>query len=231
MKKSFLQKLDSAIDFSYTLKVIKKGASPYYYARGRAYGQTVEKSLRTKDRDQAEGILHQLFPREARQTPSIAVGWRTIDGLPGYEAHASGLIKGPKGALVIFIKKNGYEYVTVKKDGISKAFSVHRLVCTAFHGAPAPGMMALHKNDVKTDNRAANLYWGMHTQNALDLKLNRFTPNQKLRQNPLYSFPLDEFEFEITEGKIHIYQSDGGGAARGNRTHDLSLTKGVPSDA
>ena len=46
---------------------------------------------------------------------------------------------------------------------------VHRLVLLAFVGEPPPGRpYACHRNDVGSDNRLENLYWGSPQQNSLD---------------------------------------------------------------
>lgn len=57
--------------------------------------------------------------------------------------------------------------------GRGRMVFVHRLVAFAFHGDPpewAP--MVCHRNDVGTDNRPSNLYWGNHLTNAWDREEN-----------------------------------------------------------
>lgn len=49
-----------------------------------------------------------------------------------------------------------------------KIFPIHRLVLMAFVGIPKKGQHGLHKNDVKTDNRLENLYWGTPKDNVRD---------------------------------------------------------------
>lgn len=53
----------------------------------------------------------------------------------------------------------GYFRVNLYKDKLSKTFLVSRLVAQAF--IPNPGNMPMvgHNNDIKIDNRVANLYW------------------------------------------------------------------------
>lgn len=59
------------------------------------------------------------------------------------------------------------KYLTVKFRG--RAFSVHRIVCEAFHGAPpSEGMLARHLDDNKLNNTARNLEWGTRLQNWQD---------------------------------------------------------------
>lgn len=64
--------------------------------------------------------------------------------------------------------------------------TIHVLVCSAFHGPrPTPKHHAAHKNGIKTDNRADNLYWATPSQNAHDkvnagVQVGESHPNAKL---------------------------------------------------
>lgn len=50
-----------------------------------------------------------------------------------------------------------------------RRYPVHRLVCLAFHGQPEDeANVTRHLNGVSRDNRAANLIWGTHADNAQD---------------------------------------------------------------
>jgi hypothetical protein len=49
---------------------------------------------------------------------------------------------------------------------------VHTVVMQTFVGFPDEGMIICHKNDIKTDNRLENLYYGTAKDNAEDLKRN-----------------------------------------------------------
>ena len=52
-----------------------------------------------------------------------------------------------------------YLAVSLSKNGNSKTFRVHKLVCTAFHGAMAHNHHVDHIDDDKHNNRADNLEW------------------------------------------------------------------------
>lgn len=45
---------------------------------------------------------------------------------------------------------------------------VHTLVLEAFVGPRPPGLVALHGNDIGTDNRVGNLRWGTPSENQYD---------------------------------------------------------------
>ena len=58
---------------------------------------------------------------------------------------------------------NGYLYLQYR--GVT--YSVHRLICEAFHGLPA-GREVDHINHDRADNRPCNLRWVTHTTNLLN---------------------------------------------------------------
>lgn len=46
---------------------------------------------------------------------------------------------------------------------------VHKIVCKTFHPKTyKKGLLALHKNDHRKDNKSKNLYWGTHIDNGKD---------------------------------------------------------------
>ena len=56
--------------------------------------------------------------------------------------------------------KDGYQSVSLSKDGDMKGYRLHRLVLEAFVGeAPKGKDLVNHKNGVKDDNRVENLEW------------------------------------------------------------------------
>lgn len=53
-----------------------------------------------------------------------------------------------------------------------RPFTVHRIVCHAFHGAPpTPKHEAAHNNGIRSDNRSENLRWATRRENSADIKL------------------------------------------------------------
>lgn len=64
--------------------------------------------------------------------------------------------------------KQGYRRVLLSRDGQKKRFSVHRLVCRAFHGEPPENTECRHLNGINTDDSASNLAWGTRSENMMD---------------------------------------------------------------
>lgn len=75
----------------------------------------------------------------------------------------------PERVMVITPGTKGYSKVALTQNGVQKHYSVHRLVCEAFHGpAPEGKPWALHRNGNPGDNQPENLYWGSPEDNARD---------------------------------------------------------------
>lgn len=65
-------------------------------------------------------------------------------------------------------RKDGYLTVRIATHGNKTSTYIHKLVALAFHGYPEKGQEVLHKNGVKTDNRADNIHWGTRKENIAD---------------------------------------------------------------
>lgn len=74
-----------------------------------------------------------------------------------------------KGQVLKPRNNSGHHMVTLSDTKFKrKDLLVHRLVLLTFVGEPPPGHEACHRNDIGTDNRLANLYWGTRSENVYD---------------------------------------------------------------
>lgn len=102
--------------------------------------------------------------------------WKQIPAYEDYQASNLGRIKNKHGKILNPWMNSKYLKVSLMLSPISglgwrerqKDWPVHRLILMAFHGLPKKGQIGCHKNDVRTDNRLENLYWGDHKSNASD---------------------------------------------------------------
>jgi hypothetical protein len=69
---------------------------------------------------------------------------------------------------------NGYPALALRRNGEFRSVTVHSLVCTAFHGPRPPNHDACHRDGVRTNATASNLYWGTRRRNEQDKYVTRF---------------------------------------------------------
>lgn len=62
----------------------------------------------------------------------------------------------------------GYPSVVLIRDGVKRTWCVHRLVALTFLGSPPAGCEVLHNDGDPLNNRASNLRYGTHAENAAD---------------------------------------------------------------
>lgn len=121
---------------------------------------------------------------------------RILDWLPDYDISESGEVRRitrPKGgpcrnrklpyALSQYMRGHYLAIVAVPKGGRSKPFSVHRLVCEAFHGTPEAGMSAAHNDGNPLNNHFSNLRWATPQQNSDDKRAHKTDFQNTLRGN------------------------------------------------
>ncbi len=100
--------------------------------------------------------------------------WRPIPGYDGiYEASGHGQIRDSRTGEMrkLSLRKDDNPRFVLALSSPSSPLRqrmVHQLVLEAFIGPRPDGMIACHRNDVDTDNRIANLYWGTYSDNAWD---------------------------------------------------------------
>ena len=97
--------------------------------------------------------------------------WRTVAECDRYEVSNLGRVrhKQRRQPLKPWLVARGYEMVNL---GHRSRHYVHQLVCAAWHGPRPKGMFACHRNDIATDNRSENLYWGSRANNRADAHAN-----------------------------------------------------------
>lgn len=91
--------------------------------------------------------------------------------IPGYEGlyiisdrgRARNINKARGTRVLRFMKpsrgNSGYYIFNLRRDGVTRSFTVHRLVARTFLGEGFPGAFVNHINADKLDNRAVNLEW------------------------------------------------------------------------
>lgn len=101
--------------------------------------------------------------------------WKEIEGFDGgYLISSDGEVYSNRNNKLLkqIPRKHGYLSVWLygkdkRPNGRKgKAYSVHRLVASAFIPNPEGKSEVNHLNEVKTDNRAANLEWVTHEENS-----------------------------------------------------------------
>ena len=64
-----------------------------------------------------------------------------------------------------FFNKEGYERVSLIKNGVKKKYYIHYLVCLTFLKNPHNYTEINHKNHIRNDNRLLNLEWCSRSYN------------------------------------------------------------------
>ena len=146
--------------------------------------------------------------------PVSAEFWRDIPGYEGsYQVSSLGRVRSLPRVVPVYdsVRRISYArlcpgvilrqavcdkagHVSVHLGKYCRGIPVHQLVMLAFHGAPPPGMEAMHLNGIPTDNRPENLQYGTHSQNMTDM--------YRLGKGPLKLTPEDvrQIRFGLASG-------------------------------
>lgn len=112
--------------------------------------------------------------------------WKSIDGFSKYEISNLGRFRkvGFKRIQRGTINDRGYKVVHLTDDdGKSRMMSLHRMVAIAFVPNPENKPLIDHINAIPTDNRAENLRWFTHKENAT---LNKRTSIKKMQKKIVF---------------------------------------------
>jgi hypothetical protein len=107
--------------------------------------------------------------------------WLPCGGFDGREVSSRGRVRDCRSGDPVIIapypvkaRRSGNAYHFVSLDG--QSVNVAHLVLETFVGPRPPGMFALHRNDVGTENKTSNLYWGDRRSNWDDALRNGHSP-------------------------------------------------------
>ena len=89
--------------------------------------------------------------------------WRPVHRYPGLYASDECNLRHDRNVFGIWVNADGYSLLTIHR----RLEFVHRLIAEAWLDV-RHGQLVLHINDVKDDNRVANLKLGTHRENRLD---------------------------------------------------------------
>lgn len=142
--------------------------------------------------------------------------WRVCPSFPHYAVSNCGRVKRilpglqkwakPGKLLTPDINKNGHLRVTLFDNGQRTRRFVHQLVCEAWHGAaPKDRPFTCHRNDVKSDNRPENLYWGGRKENGADSVANgRSVRGERINTAKLTEAAVLEIRYRAVNGETNL---------------------------
>lgn len=102
--------------------------------------------------------------------------------------------------------KNGYMYIGIKFKNQYKTVRLHRIIAQTHISNPHNLDIVGHKNNIKTDNRVANLYWTTISENTKKAFDNGLAKNDKgfddNQSKPVSQYETNTNKFIATYGSI-----------------------------
>lgn len=125
-------------------------------------------------------------------SPDSVESWKPVVGYESrYLVSDLGNVRSLKSGITLKpFKCRGRLRVDLWNESGRSVRYIHHLVLEAFIGPRPDGLIALHDNDIGTNNRPTNLSWGTHADNALDAVRNKCHPQSgktKCRKGHRYS--------------------------------------------
>lgn len=107
--------------------------------------------------------------------------------------------------LKVNLDSGGYAQVVLQQAAAERRETcvVHRLVLSAFRRLPGPDDHGMHRNDVRHDNRLANLKWGTREANAEDM-----AKKGRARRVPSSRPPLEAWEIQAIQAEPRAKRED-----------------------
>lgn len=135
----------------------------------------------------------------ANGLPGQGATWKPVPGY-NYEVSSEGAVRRttafrhyPVGHLLTQkVTTNGYQGVTLSRNGRPWHTTVNVLVALAFHGPkPSPQHEAAHWDGVKANNTPDNIRWATKSENSLDRLRHGTVPDRKGEKHPMVKLTDD----------------------------------------
>jgi len=92
--------------------------------------------------------------------------WKLIDGTAYAVSDLGKILRVDKGRIVATsLSPNGYAHVLLCTNGVTRTYSIHRLVAQAFIPNPEGKAQVNHKDFIRHHNAATNLEWATGSEN------------------------------------------------------------------
>lgn len=99
-----------------------------------------------------------------------------------------------------------YQGIVLRKDGMYKAYRVHRLVAEAFVPNPYNKPFVNHKNLIKNDNCANNLEWVTYQENVNHYYTTRSEEERKRTHELMSNKKKEHWKSELFREKQRVAQ-------------------------